>query len=360
MLTKKSVKKSVIKSILEIIKCSVTMDILKDPVILLSGNTYERADISTWFMSSNSDPVTNLFVSDKILIPNRALKSLIPYIILLEKEIEKEEKEIEEISKERSAAILLIEENERLKELVEFSNIDFGSNPDVFLAVIKKLTDEKKLMTTTLQEKEDQLNETKIMLAERNCELVEKNLVLFSQDCKLDKNNSELSSIYLELSRKNWELTSINKELADKDLELSDKDLELSSKDLELSRKDWELAKKNKELADKDLELSSKDLELSSKDWELVEKNKELAEKDCRLLKIRDYVHSKNKKNNELEHEIGMSRQIIDQLKYNFEKSEIKRLEHSATIKKMKEFMQQISIPEDESMFEPWMHIHLL
>lgn len=60
--------------------CSITGEIMRDPVVLVgSGNTYERSAISTWLASHRTDPLTNvnLQTKDQVLVPNVALRSAI-------------------------------------------------------------------------------------------------------------------------------------------------------------------------------------------------------------------------------------------------------------------------------------------
>ena len=61
-------------------KCSITTDILIDPVILsCSGQTYERSAILAWLARNSKCPLTNKPFNDKkdCLIPNISLKKLI-------------------------------------------------------------------------------------------------------------------------------------------------------------------------------------------------------------------------------------------------------------------------------------------
>lgn len=57
--------------------CPITQDIMKDPVILADGHTYEREFIVNWLKKSNRSPLTNEELKHKRYITNRALKSLI-------------------------------------------------------------------------------------------------------------------------------------------------------------------------------------------------------------------------------------------------------------------------------------------
>eukprot|EP00899_Mesostigma_viride_P022180 jgi/Mesvir1/3146/Mv16313-RA.3 len=59
--------------------CPISCDIMRDPVILVgSGQVYERNFIEQWFTRGNeTDPLTNVRLSDKTLVPVVALRSLI-------------------------------------------------------------------------------------------------------------------------------------------------------------------------------------------------------------------------------------------------------------------------------------------
>jgi hypothetical protein len=57
--------------------CPITQDIMKDPVILLDGHTYERAAIVDWLKRKNRSPLTNEELSGDTMIDNYALKAAI-------------------------------------------------------------------------------------------------------------------------------------------------------------------------------------------------------------------------------------------------------------------------------------------
>eukprot|EP00486_Rosalina_sp_Unknown_P007106 CAMPEP_0201572148 /NCGR_PEP_ID=MMETSP0190_2-20130828/15261_1 /ASSEMBLY_ACC=CAM_ASM_000263 /TAXON_ID=37353 /ORGANISM="Rosalina sp." /LENGTH=297 /DNA_ID=CAMNT_0047997547 /DNA_START=29 /DNA_END=922 /DNA_ORIENTATION=- len=57
--------------------CSITWEIMEDPVICSDGNTYERKAIEDWLFTNDTSPKTNMPLDDNKLIPNRALKYLI-------------------------------------------------------------------------------------------------------------------------------------------------------------------------------------------------------------------------------------------------------------------------------------------
>jgi serine/threonine protein kinase len=57
--------------------CSITTEVMTDPVICSDGHTYERAAIELWLQHSNRSPLTNLELANRTLIPNLALKPTI-------------------------------------------------------------------------------------------------------------------------------------------------------------------------------------------------------------------------------------------------------------------------------------------
>jgi hypothetical protein len=58
--------------------CSITGQIMVDPVTTSGGHTYEWSSISHWFREgNNTDPATGLKLNNNILYPNHALRSAI-------------------------------------------------------------------------------------------------------------------------------------------------------------------------------------------------------------------------------------------------------------------------------------------
>lgn len=59
-------------------RCPISLDLMRDPVVVQTGQTYDRGSINLWFESGhNTCPKTSQTLSHTDLIPNRALKSLI-------------------------------------------------------------------------------------------------------------------------------------------------------------------------------------------------------------------------------------------------------------------------------------------
>ncbi|KAF8007680.1 hypothetical protein BT93_K1622 [Corymbia citriodora subsp. variegata] len=59
-------------------RCPITLDLMRDPVVVATGQTYDRESISLWIQSGhNTCPKTGQTLAHTNLIPNRALKNLI-------------------------------------------------------------------------------------------------------------------------------------------------------------------------------------------------------------------------------------------------------------------------------------------
>lgn len=58
-------------------KCSITLEIMKDPVICSDGHSYERNAIERWLRTNNNSPMTGLPIDRHTLTPNIALRNLI-------------------------------------------------------------------------------------------------------------------------------------------------------------------------------------------------------------------------------------------------------------------------------------------
>lgn len=57
--------------------CPITLEPMKDPVCTVAGNTYDRVNISAWFRTHNTDPVSGTKMNSKKLVPNNLLRRLI-------------------------------------------------------------------------------------------------------------------------------------------------------------------------------------------------------------------------------------------------------------------------------------------
>ena len=57
--------------------CSITAEMMTDPVIAADGHTYERRAIEAWFSRARTSPVTNEPLEHLHLIPAHTIRSLI-------------------------------------------------------------------------------------------------------------------------------------------------------------------------------------------------------------------------------------------------------------------------------------------
>ncbi|XP_010263503.1 PREDICTED: U-box domain-containing protein 26-like [Nelumbo nucifera] len=59
-------------------RCPISLELMRDPVTVCTGQTYDRASIESWVATGNTTcPVTRAPLSDFILIPNHTLRRLI-------------------------------------------------------------------------------------------------------------------------------------------------------------------------------------------------------------------------------------------------------------------------------------------
>ena len=64
-------------SISETFICSITHEIMKDPVIDNEGNSYDKDAIINWLQHNNTSPITRNYLHHSHLKPNRALADAI-------------------------------------------------------------------------------------------------------------------------------------------------------------------------------------------------------------------------------------------------------------------------------------------
>ena len=57
--------------------CSITDEVMEDPVMCTDGHTYERRAIEEWLAMRSTSPNTGAELRDKALVPNVALKQMI-------------------------------------------------------------------------------------------------------------------------------------------------------------------------------------------------------------------------------------------------------------------------------------------
>lgn len=58
------------------LRCTITQELLYDPVVAADGHTYERAAIVEWLKTSNRSPNTNEALQNKNLVPNVTVRGL--------------------------------------------------------------------------------------------------------------------------------------------------------------------------------------------------------------------------------------------------------------------------------------------
>ena len=57
--------------------CSITVEIMTDPVFTSDGNSYERAAITEWLRTHDTSPRTGAVLANKTLVPNITLRNII-------------------------------------------------------------------------------------------------------------------------------------------------------------------------------------------------------------------------------------------------------------------------------------------
>ena len=57
--------------------CSITLEVMKDPVICSDGHTYERSAIEKWLSTEKHSPMIRQIITNNSLIPNIALRNII-------------------------------------------------------------------------------------------------------------------------------------------------------------------------------------------------------------------------------------------------------------------------------------------
>ena len=88
-------------------KCPITLSIMKDPVIMPDGQTYEREAIANHLKTSPLSPITRKPLNMKDATPNYALKNMIEKFLNGGKIPEKKEEFVQEINKNEKTKIKL-------------------------------------------------------------------------------------------------------------------------------------------------------------------------------------------------------------------------------------------------------------
>ena len=55
--------------------CPITLELFRDPVKTLHGQTYERAAIEEWLASNDVDPLTGATLAGKAVFPDAEMRS---------------------------------------------------------------------------------------------------------------------------------------------------------------------------------------------------------------------------------------------------------------------------------------------
>jgi serine/threonine protein kinase len=61
----------------DILRCPITMELFRDPVLAKDGHTYERQAIEQWIRTNGTSPITREPLSIEHLYPNRTVKELV-------------------------------------------------------------------------------------------------------------------------------------------------------------------------------------------------------------------------------------------------------------------------------------------
>ena len=59
------------------IECSITQDVIVDPVFAADGHTYERRAIEAWLAKDDASPLTGEVLQHKMLTPSRIARSFV-------------------------------------------------------------------------------------------------------------------------------------------------------------------------------------------------------------------------------------------------------------------------------------------
>ena len=76
--------------------CSLTNELMVDPIITNQGISYERKPIETWLNNNKICPITNIYLDTTLLITNYTLKNLILKLHIEDEQEHKEQQEYKE------------------------------------------------------------------------------------------------------------------------------------------------------------------------------------------------------------------------------------------------------------------------
>ena len=54
--------------------CSITLEVMEDPVQTCDGMSFERSAITEWLRKHDTSPMTNMKLPNKTIVPNLALR----------------------------------------------------------------------------------------------------------------------------------------------------------------------------------------------------------------------------------------------------------------------------------------------
>jgi hypothetical protein len=63
--------------------CPISLSLMRDPVILSDGHSYDRASIDRWLQSHSTSPLTNEPLEHRAVVPNHALRGAIHEFVAL-------------------------------------------------------------------------------------------------------------------------------------------------------------------------------------------------------------------------------------------------------------------------------------
>ena len=78
------------ESIIENLKCPISHQIFRNPVVAMDGITYEKEEIIKWFRKKSTSPMTGKNISNT-LIDNYCIKSIIEHVVNMNKELLKDQ-----------------------------------------------------------------------------------------------------------------------------------------------------------------------------------------------------------------------------------------------------------------------------
>ena len=72
-----------LRQVPEAFVCPITGDVIRDPVMLCDGHSYERQAIETWLQQAQRSPMTNEELESRTVVRNHALRAAIESLVAL-------------------------------------------------------------------------------------------------------------------------------------------------------------------------------------------------------------------------------------------------------------------------------------